>query len=279
MPLSLVAGVVAFLPSVLTPEPTEIAWTRSLDEEANSGQRVERGLVERASPGSEFDRDRGGLLRRAAPEELLAAFGPRNDRFRRSADGDAIAVEPAQPQLGAIIGVRARGRGAEVIRVPGGHRNLLGDRTLTAHRDQAISCLHRAHYCPGAAAALDRVVTWIRKEVPGVLHSPGQAAVRENLKEVTVVLPGEDATVFAQELRGQGRRSPVLGSGRDTIPDNVIETSPFKTGQDRLRRRAQLVVQEILVAFRVGSQRPQARFCVELSALGQADVPNQRICG
>jgi len=31
MPLPLVAGVVAFLPSVLTPEPTEIAWTRSLD--------------------------------------------------------------------------------------------------------------------------------------------------------------------------------------------------------------------------------------------------------
>src|SRR5215213_6235626 len=99
-----------------------------------------------------------------------------------------------------------------------------------------MSCRHLADGRPAAATPLDVVELRVGEQITELLLAPALAVVGKHLKQVTILHPGEDAGVLAQENSGQQRRLPALGTGAGTIPHEVVDTQPVEVGKDRGRR-------------------------------------------
>src|SRR5215213_9801585 len=99
-----------------------------------------------------------------------------------------------------------------------------------------MSCRHLADGRPRAATTLDIVELRVGEQITELLLAPALAVVGKHLEQVTIVLPDKDAGVLAQEGGGQQCRLPVLGTGADTIPYEVVDAEPIEVGEHLGRR-------------------------------------------
>src|SRR5215204_3057836 len=89
------------LPESKTREP--------LEHGIGSGQGKERGIMERASPRSQFRGDGSRPLRSPTPDKLLTPVYSWNHRFGRGTKLDPTIVEPAECEFSAAICIGALG--------------------------------------------------------------------------------------------------------------------------------------------------------------------------